>query len=315
MLRQSSLLLLAFTVVGCGSAASTGQPFDEDPLPDAAATTTRDAAPPPKTDASAPVVVDAGPPTPKASGSFHAITYNVAGLPEGLSASHPATNMPLISPKLNPFELVFTQEDFAYHGDLVGQATHASKTTHKSASLNLGDGVTMMSRFAFGPDTHVAWKDCNGYIDAKNDCLTPKGWVVATMTLTTGVQVDVYDLHADAGRDSGDAKARQKQMDQLVQYITQHSAGKALLVAGDTNMKDTDETQLTTLMTGANLTDACRKLKCPDPYRYDRILYRDGSGIVFTPTQWKVDMTFVDSNGKQLSDHEPVTVDFDWVQP
>ncbi len=135
------------------------------------------------------------------------------------------------------------------------------------------------------------------------------------MTLAPGFTVDLYDLHADAGRSSGDAKARQKQMNQLAAYITANSAGKAVLVAGDTNIKQEDEAQLTSLMTGANLTDACRKLGCAEPYRIDRILYRDGGGVVFTPTKWTVDMTFVDGSSAQLSDHEPIAVDFAWSAP
>lgn len=313
MLRKLYLPLSTALILGCGSAATTGdEPLDDPPLADAA--TKSDGSRPPVStpDAGTPTVIDSGAPV-KASGAFIALTYNVAGLPEGLSSSHPATNMPLISPKLNAFDLVFAQEDFAYHADLIGKATHAYKTTHKSGSINVGDGVSIFSRMAFGADKHVAWKDCNGYIDAKNDCLTPKGFVVTTMTLATGATVDVYDLHADAGRDSGDAKARQKQMDQLVQYITTASAGHAVLVAGDTNMKSSDESQLTSLMTGANLSDACRKLACAEPYRVDRILYRDGGGVVLTPSNWRVDMTFVDGQGEQLSDHEPVAVDFAWT--
>ena len=31
------------------------------------------------------------------------LVYNVAGLPEGLSGSHPEVNSPLISPKLNAY--------------------------------------------------------------------------------------------------------------------------------------------------------------------------------------------------------------------
>lgn len=264
-------------------------------------------------DAAAEAEAEASP--PKTSGAFAALTYNVAGLPQGISSSDPAKNTPLISPKLNPFDLVMVQEDFAYHAQLVSQATHPYKTTHKSGSINLGDGVSILSRIELGPDIHVPWKACNGYVDDSNDCLTPKGFVVTTMTLAAGAVVDLYDLHADAGGSNGDMSARSKQMDQLVAYIADHSAGKAVIVAGDTNMHDEDEDQLVKLMTGAGLTDACRALSCPEPYRIDRVLYRGGTAVTLTATQWRVDMTFVDGEGNQLSDHEPVAVDFTWAVP
>src|SRR6185503_16774088 len=40
------------------------------------------------------------------SGEFLALSYNVAGLPEGISGSHPATNTAIIAPLLNDYDLV-----------------------------------------------------------------------------------------------------------------------------------------------------------------------------------------------------------------
>ena len=52
------------------------------------------------------------------SGSFTALSYNVAGLPELISGSEPQTNSPLISPLLNAYDLVLVQESW---GDSVRQ--------------------------------------------------------------------------------------------------------------------------------------------------------------------------------------------------
>jgi hypothetical protein len=46
------------------------------------------------------------------SGEFAVLAYNVAGLPQGISSSNPKRNLPLISPLLNAYDIVFTQEDF-----------------------------------------------------------------------------------------------------------------------------------------------------------------------------------------------------------
>ncbi len=43
-------------------------------------------------------------------GVLDVLTYNVAGLPEGISSSNPATNTPLLAPKLAPYALVHVQE-------------------------------------------------------------------------------------------------------------------------------------------------------------------------------------------------------------
>ena len=52
----------------------------------------------------------AKPPAPL-KGSFSLLTYNVAGLPEGLSSSRPSVNMALISKLLNRYDLALVQED------------------------------------------------------------------------------------------------------------------------------------------------------------------------------------------------------------
>jgi hypothetical protein len=49
----------------------------------------------------------------KASELLRVVTYNVAGLPEGVSRSSPVANLPLIGEGLNRYDLALIQEDFA----------------------------------------------------------------------------------------------------------------------------------------------------------------------------------------------------------
>src|SRR4051794_2341820 len=62
------------------------------------------------------------------SGTFTVLTYNVAGLPEGLSSSHPATDTPLISPRLAGYDIVDVQEDFNYHAAPYAGDNHPYRT-------------------------------------------------------------------------------------------------------------------------------------------------------------------------------------------
>lgn len=61
-------------------------------------------------------------------GVLDVLTYNVAGLPEGISSSNPATNTPLLAPKLAPYGLVHVQEDFNYHAALYAGDNHPYRT-------------------------------------------------------------------------------------------------------------------------------------------------------------------------------------------
>jgi endonuclease/exonuclease/phosphatase family metal-dependent hydrolase len=123
-----------------------------------------------------------------------------------------------------------------------------------------------------------------------------------------GRTVDVYDAHFDAGRSTGDATARDAQVTQIADAIAAQSAGKAIIVAGDTNMNADDEATFQKLLTTTGLTDACRALSCAEPARYDRVMFRSSASVKLSAKSWHVE-SFVDAAGNPLSDHDPVSVE------
>ncbi|MBN2158738.1 MAG: endonuclease [Spirochaetes bacterium] len=246
---------------------------------------------------------------------FSVLTYNVAGLPEGLSSSHPQTNMPLIAPKLNNFDIVLVQEDFAYHINLQTGDDHPYETEHDYFHGTLGDGLNAFSYCPFTDFERITWDACNGYLDAASDCLTPKGFTFARHEIADGVFVDIYDLHMDAGSAEGDLEAREIGMTQLINYVLANSAGNAVLIGGDWNLGGSaaDVAQLERILNDAHMTDSCRYLACGQESRIDRILFRSSDGVILTPTEYAVETElFKDEDGNQLSDHEAVSVLFKW---
>jgi hypothetical protein len=252
-------------------------------------------------------------------GEIMALTYNVAGLPFGVSKSDPDKNTPLISPLLNPYDLVLMQEDFSYTKQLSSAANHPYKTTPAvpPAGKLVNDGLTMFSNFPFSNFNRQMWIKCFGIIDHGSDCLSAKGFSVAEVELAKGVTVDVYNLHMDAGSDVPDYDARVAQVDQLLKEIASRSAGRAVIVAGDTNLKFNkpgidNEGLLDKLLKSGGLTDACRALSCAEDGRIDRIFYRSSSQLELEALSWAVDSGFVDKDGKDLSDHKAVGVRISW---
>lgn len=317
-LRGAAFAAVASLVVlGCskGGSSSGGSLGAASTAPTTTATTTT--TPAPVTSTTTPTTTAAVGTHVVASATFRALTYNVAGLPQGISSSSPITNQPIMSPLLNAYDLVIVQEDFAYHNLLSKDAHHPYQTTPLSSYNSLvGDGLDAFSGIPLTLLSRTKWVTCNGWFDQGSDCLSSKGFFFAQITPYPGVTIDLYDLHADAGRSSGDIQARREQFKQLADAISVLSKGHAVILGGDTNLKTDkeplDEVVLDDFMTATGLKDSARTLGAIE--KLDRLMFRnaaDGS-IELEPKKWRIADEFIDAAGNPLSDHEAINVDFEW---
>ncbi|MEW2408942.1 jacalin-like lectin [Streptomyces griseoviridis] len=278
------------------------------------------------TTATAPVATAA---QPAATGTFDVLTYNVAGLPEGLSSSHPATNTPLISPRLAPYDIVNVQEDFNYHAALYAGDNHPYRTA-TSGGAAIGDGLNTLSSYPFDDFERVRWNACTG-----TNCLTPKGFTLARLRLAEGVYVDLYNAHPNADDTDDALAARRANITQLSAFIQANSAGNAVIVMGDTNTRYTRAgDNIRTLVRDNGLTDAWVKLVrggtepaqgadallCPTTAPpntcevVDKVFYRGSRLVSLDATRYNNDWAaFLDAQGGNLSDHFPHTVDFSYT--
>jgi hypothetical protein len=247
-------------------------------------------------------------------GRLRVVTYNVAGLPDGFMTPHPSSNMPLIGRLLGTYDLALVQEDFMYP-DALRKNLHLAYQSApfvRGQNPHLGDGLSQFSCFPFSPLQREPWRTCHGVLDSYFDCLTPKGFSWTRQTLTAGVELDVYNVHLDAGWGQADFAAREAQVEQLIAAIAKRSAGRAVLLAGDTNIPRHQRSLLERLERSAGLVDVCGALRCSEPNRIDRVLYRSSSALRLAPKRWRVDRRFVDAKQRPLSDHLAVAVEFDW---
>ena len=284
------------------------------------------------------------------SGDFTVLSYNVAGLPQEISTVNPQEHIPLISPLLEEYDVVLTQEDFDwwvpaldsfdfahYHQRLRAQATHAHRSTKwdgpEAAGIDpavreaplVGDGLGFLSRIPFTEGPRRSWRDCFGGIDTSDggaaDCLSGKGFGVVTMTLRPGYVVDVYTLHAEAGSTAEDQRLQVDDFNQLADHIVANSAGRAVIIGGDTNLHTTpsnpaDRTIWSNFLARTGLTDACTALSCPEPGSIDKIAFRSGGGVTLSVTSHDFPRErFRAPDGEDLSDHPPLVVGFHWDTP
>ncbi|MCS1351847.1 endonuclease/exonuclease/phosphatase family protein [Mechercharimyces sp. CAU 1602] len=262
-------------------------------------------------------------------GSFTLLNYNVAGLWAPLSGSNPDKNTKKISALLNNYDIVTVQENFNYHDELVSKVDHPYISKHDSVlgfGTGTGDGLTRLSMFKFKDFKRKEWKNCHGYFDQGSDCLTPKGFTFARHEVSEGVFVDVYNVHADAGRNKDDLKAKEKNFKQVLEKVEKWSEGNAVIIAGDFNSTYNYKKYKDGLrrFPDAGFTDVWAEFdnngvipgideKEVDGDRIEKIFYRSGKEVKLSIDDYQyVTDVFVDEKGKDLSDHRPIYSKFSY---
>ncbi|MFF4962850.1 jacalin-like lectin [Streptomyces sp. NPDC001222] len=268
------------------------------------------------------------------SGTFRVLSYNVAGLPEGLSSAPTPrqSSTTTIGGRLGPYDIVHVQEDFNYHSYLYASDTHPYRTP-TSGGAGIGSGLNTLSDLPYDTDDfeRVHWNSCQ--YDS-GDCLTPKGFTFMRERLAEGVYVDFYNLHTNAGTNAGDLASRADNLSQLTDFIRTHSAGDAVVVMGDTNTRYTRSGDTIAEFAAANgLTDAWVQLirggtppakgsdalVCDENAAtnscevVDKVLYRGSTLVSLNATSYNNEHAkFLTDDGLMLSDHDPITATFGW---
>lgn len=270
------------------------------------------------------------------AGTFSVLSYNVAGLPQGLSSApgDRTTDTTLIGQRLGPFDVVHVEEDFNYHAALYAADTTHAYRTPTSGGAGVGSGLNTLSDLPYDVDDfeRVKWNACQ--LDS-GDCLTPKGFTFMKVRIADGAYVDFYNLHTNAGTNDGDEAARASNLSQLSAYIQSHSAGDAVIVMGDTNSRYTRSADTIGGFAAANgLTDVwvqnilggtapaagsppllCDENAITDTCEVvDKVLYRSSKLINLAATSYHNEhAAFLDASGQMLSDHDPISAHFSWT--
>lgn len=251
------------------------------------------------------------------SGSFQALTYNVEGLPPEITGDDTTAQQALIAPLLGGYELVALQEDFieSNHEVLAAGCPHRSQHWFDEPldGHPYGSGLALFGDYQELVYQEQHYSECYGTLDNASDCLASKGFQVMRLRLGAG-SLDVYNTHHEAGGGDEDTAVRESQVDEVLEAMSELSAGKAVLFLGDFNLHGDDPEDLPALEAywDFGLEDACDLVGCSDPGRIDRALIRSGD-LTLTPTSWEVPDHFVDEHGAPLSDHEPILFGFDWT--
>lgn len=267
------------------------------------------------------------------AGELRIATYNVAGLPSIINSadSNREKSSVTIGERIGIFDIVNMQEDFNYHAYVYSSDQHKYRTA-TSGGAGIGSGLNTVSKYSLSDLKRVHWHSCQ--FDS-GDCFTPKGFTFVRTELAENVEIDLYNLHANAGDNLGDEGSRGDNLSQLQDFVIHHSQGKAVVIMGDTNTRYTRTNDTIAEFADAlNLTDAWVKLerggdrpkKGADPLLcgqsdtnentcevVDKIFYRVSQEIDLNAVSYQnYNSSFLNDQGIMLSDHSPIGVTLQW---
>ena len=291
----------------------------------------------------------------EAQPSLTVLCVNAAGLPIPMVFSGQHITVPQVQVQFGKIlnasgaQIVCVQEDFQFHDLLAKQMTDYPYKTYTSGGIPVGDGLNVFSKYPIYNVERVAWTEFYGILKHDNDALTPKGFLKCTID-ADGVLIDLYDIHTDASKTVEDQLAKRAQFEQLKAYIDVHSADRPVLVTGDFNCtlhtyyySNFYETMLNNtgfqdawveFVNGGNYLHGDDAEAVIARYNaqygnefwglwdsYERLVYRGGDGVTFTPTEHSYTFYRADNRyGDLLSDHAVMrcTVELnktDYVRP
>jgi len=220
----------------------------------------RPLAPPPGS-ADCPVALPASVPAHDAV-DLRVLSFNVKGLGGRLGGGNQDKRNQRIAALLPRYDVVLLQEDFEYHKKLVprgvfdvverGNGPRRDFNTTLAGLLTAplrwvralrfnapyGSGLTILARdlaAVEGEVTREMLPGCRGWYWDAADCWASKGFLRVRLQLPNGAEVDVYDLHLDAGHGAANRAVRQQQLRRLAHRMQELSGDRAIIVGGDFN--------------------------------------------------------------------------------
>jgi len=260
------------------------------------------------------------------------VSYNVHGLPAWLAGDDPAGRMGKLGPLLARYDVALVQEDWAHHEALAAAVAPrfwmrgATPRDPFFTSLRFlcgacASGLTLFTRAA--ADAVLAHEDrplgvCAGWMLGANDCFASKGFQRLRLRLGPSLELDLVNLHLDAGGRELDQAARAAQLERLAAALEAVSPGRALVVGGDWNLGwdvpaqrallDSFRTRLGLADAGAHAGPGMRPTGAPAD-RVDHLFFRGGDAVSLVVAEAGEATEFRDG-GVPLSDHPAVYARF-----
>jgi len=228
------------------------------------------------------------------------LTYNICGLPETLTSDRELIPMKkryeYFAKKFRGYDIIALQENFDRNREIIEKGLpnyYVARGTDTLGYAKLGSGLYTFSRWTVTGSFFLEWEGMRGY-----DARSHKGFLAATVKISDGLSIDVYNLHAQAGGENRDV--RLKGFDMMFEAMEYYSSGsgRPIILLGDFNCgKHYDEVM------GLIAARGFIHVK-PGLPKVDHIFFKpNGSGWKIEPL--RAEKVFTERvGGLRFSDHE-----------
>lgn len=200
-------------------------------------------------------------------GKFTCAALNVDGLPSIINSGGPGSDgTSTLGRIMNGlgYDFIAVSEDFAYHDELSGAMSSYNAGLYRGTVWNIAgqndtdglgffwkkDGITATG------ETIVEFNESYGGLDAGANTLVKKGFRHYIVTVSQGVEMDVYITHMNTFGDGGNTEAdphvaaQLSQLRQLRDYVVERAETnkRPAIIMGDTNMRYTRHQIVTNLI-------------------------------------------------------------------
>lgn len=240
-------------------------------------------------------------------------------------------------------DIIAVQEDFNYHDNLMKSLgdnyncgkytggfdlsklfsntewlTHFPLPRFKCDGLNI---IARKSRINLNTESITKWKKSYGYFTHANDLLTHKGFRFYSVEIDDTITLGVYVIHMDADfydpekcpDVSGDIKARESELQQLVAHIKNNNYNHPFIIMGDANSYDKYTWDVTNIK--ENLLDPINEIDGLNIQEVIPTNYNDCDKIYYINNEesdYKLTLQecYFDKDMKKMSDHMPLIATF-----
>ena len=175
------------------------------------------------------------------------LTYNIHALSPVFAGDKPKIRIIDILDRSRDFDVILLQENWIFPQERIMKTLNDYQVSVSNESkfkglfkwlLNPnGSGLSfaIKNNQTILSSNQEVFENCSGWLGKMNDCLSTKGFQQISIKIDNG-RVDIYNTHLDAGDSKKDINTRNKQIQNLIDYIKLNSSDQALIIAGDINI-------------------------------------------------------------------------------